>query len=301
MNKEKIIITGALGQDGVILSKILLKKKYEVYGIVKKIYKRKLKNINYYVHNLKNYKKTSKIIKTINPDIVVHFGTDNPNYLELKRKKNFLKTNMLTTNNLINSLIKNEINSKIIIIGSSQMYGSTNKTVTESSSFNPKNTYAKFRVLSHHLLMEKKKINKLKLTNTILFNHDSKFRKKKFLLPRLINLIKNKNIKKITEIYNENISGDFSHAEDICEGIFKLITTKKNPNKIIFSSNKRTFINDVIDYLISLSKNKIKIKKNIKHKEHLSPIGSNKLAKRLLNWNVKKNIFIAAKELFLIK
>ncbi len=33
---NKVLITGAHGQDGIILSKILLKKKYKVYGIIKK-------------------------------------------------------------------------------------------------------------------------------------------------------------------------------------------------------------------------------------------------------------------------
>ena len=33
---NKVLITGAHGQDGIILSKILLKKKYKVFGIIKK-------------------------------------------------------------------------------------------------------------------------------------------------------------------------------------------------------------------------------------------------------------------------
>ena len=46
----------------------------------------------------------------------------------------------------------------------------------------------------------------------ILFNHDSVYRNKNFI-PRLFK-IKNKDFKKLEEIYNENISGDFSHADE---------------------------------------------------------------------------------------
>ena len=44
------------------------------------------------------------------------------------------------------------------------------------------------------------------------------------------------------------IYGDFSHAEDICYGIYKLSIYKKI-DKIILSSGKRFFINKVITYL----------------------------------------------------
>ena len=44
IKKKNILITGALGQDGIILSKILIKKKYKVTGwIKKKKYKNKVK------------------------------------------------------------------------------------------------------------------------------------------------------------------------------------------------------------------------------------------------------------------
>jgi GDP-D-mannose dehydratase len=145
------------------------------------------------------------------------------------------------------------------------------------------------------MLNNKKKYNS-NMTTAILFNHDSMHRKKKFLIPRLIRLIKLKSFKKISEIYQENISGDFSHAEDICNGLYKLIISKKNPHKLIFSSSKETFINDIIKFL--LKKNKIK-NKFIDNKltKNSTPIGDNSYTKKILNWKIKKNIFIAAEEL----
>ena len=130
----------------------------------------------------------------------------------------------------------------------------------------------------------------------ILFNHDSIYRNKKFLIPRLIKIIKNKQFKKLNLIYKENISGDFSHADDICLGLLKLVNTKRNIDKVIFSSNKRTYINDIIKFV--LKKRKIKKILNCNStKYHHGPIGDSAYAKKILNWSPKKNIFIAVDEL----
>ena len=44
---KKVIITGANGQDGVILSKLLIKKRYLVFKFIKK--KIKSNKINYFI------------------------------------------------------------------------------------------------------------------------------------------------------------------------------------------------------------------------------------------------------------
>jgi len=296
LKKRNIVITGALGQDGIILSKLLLKKKYNVIGIVKRINSHRIINIKYNKVDLLNYNKVSNFLEKINPICVIHLGTENPNYIELKRKKDFYKNNLKATKNLIKYFSLNKPEKKLILIGTSQMYGKLRKLADLKSKFYPINSYAKFRVESYKYMLNSKKKYQSKLTTAILFNHDSMYRKKKFLIPRLIRLIKSKNFKKIDEIYQENITGDFSHAEDICNGLYKLIISKDNPNKLIFSSSKETFINDIIKFL--LRKNNIKIKlidKNLS--KNSTPIGDNSFTKKLLKWKIKKNIFIAANEL----
>ena len=53
MKNKKILITGALGQNGIILSQLLTKKKYQVYGWIKnKKYNHKIKIVNYEIINL---------------------------------------------------------------------------------------------------------------------------------------------------------------------------------------------------------------------------------------------------------
>lgn len=294
--KKNVVITGALGQDGIILSKLLIKKKYNIYGVVKKLNKKKIKGVNYSTVNILDYRRFSNYIKKVKPHALLHLGTENPNYLELKKKKDFYKKNLKTTKNLIDYFSKYFPNKKLILIGSSQMYGPSSKKVNLNSEFNPGNSYARFRVESYNYMVKRKKIDNSKMVTAILFNHDSSFRKKKFLIPRLIKLIKLKNFNKLDKIYETNISGDFSHAEDICYGLYKLMISKYSPDKLIFSSNKRTYINDII-YLL-LKKNKIKYNFTNKVKSNSStPIGDNKFTSRLLNWSHKKNIFVAAKEL----
>ena len=112
-----------------------------------------------------------------------------------------------------------------------------------------------------------------------------------------VNVLSNTKIGSLNEIYESNIQGDFSHAEDICNAIYLLIKKKINFDNLILSSSKKTKINSIINHLIKKYNKSIKItKKPKKNKFYL--IGNNKLAKKKLNWKIKKNIFIAADEIF---
>ena len=296
IKKKNIVITGVSGQDGQILSNILLKKKYNIIGIVKKIPKAKKNKIKFKKINLLNYNELSKFLDNCKLKSLIHLGTENPNYLELKKKVDFYKKNLTATKNLIDYFSKRQIDKRLILIGSSQMYGNKKKKVNLNSRFKPINSYAKFRVEAYNYMLKSKRKYKSNMMTAILFNHDSKYRKKKFLIPRLIKIIKKKQIKKLRSIYEENISGDFSHAEDICNGLYKLLLLKSCPDKLIFSSNKRTYINEIIHNLIKINKSKINLNTDIL-KNTFTPVGDNRLTKKILNWKQKKNIFVAAREL----
>ncbi len=88
---KKIIITGALGQDGFILSKILLKNKYKVFGIVKNNKKKSLKKVIYIKLDLSNFDLIKKKFDKIKPDVIVHFGSKNPSIHENIKKSLFLR------------------------------------------------------------------------------------------------------------------------------------------------------------------------------------------------------------------
>jgi len=295
--KKNIIITGAYGQDGTILSKIIDKDKYKVIGIVRNLnFKKHLQNVNYQKINLLNQKLVFRKIKNLKPFALIHFGSENPSFHENKKKEvDFYTKNFEITKNLIDIFAKLK-KSKLIIIGSSQMYRETIKKIDLTTKFSQSTPYAKFRIDSFKYMIKQKKKYNSNMVMAILFNHDSIYRNKKFLIPRLIRLIKNRNFKKLQEIFNENISGDFSHADDICAGLLKLIISKKNPDKLIFSSNKRTNINKLINYLL----NKNKIKKNLLskiNKKRSLPLGNNLYTKKILNWKIKKNVFSVANKL----
>jgi GDP-D-mannose dehydratase len=295
-----ILITGAMGQDGKILSKILLKHNYLVYGWIRnKKYSNKFNNVKYSIVNLLNKKDILCKIKKIKPKVVVHLGSSNPSFDQKKNSEKFNKINTQSAINLINSIVESNINCTFIFSNSSQIFlnKSVKKKVDENDSVYSNDSYTKFRIKVLNYLEYLKETKNFKYINLLLFNHDSILRNKKFLIPRLVNAFKKKNLKFIEYIFTQNIMGDFSHAEDICYAIELLIKKKIETNNLILSSGKITKINNVIRYLCKITNlnisDKLKIKKNPKF-----IIGNNLKAKRLLQWKQKKNIYDVIDEYF---
>ena len=288
---KTVLITGAHGQDGIILSKIFLKKKYKVFGIVKK-YKRLIPGVTYIVNNLRSKKKVSKILSKTKPSIIIHLAAINNTYYFRKKEnyKNNYFLNLACTKNLISSAVKINF-SKFIFAGSSLMFKSQKKIkVNEDSRLESKDFYGRYKIESLKYLQKVSKKYNLNSTTVLLFNHDSIYRNEKFLLPRLIKAFIRKDRNFIERIFSLNISGDFSDAEAICNGIYKLSIYKKKVDKLILSSGKRFYINRVINYLCK--KFSLQIKKDKKNlNANYKILGSNKLAKKLLKFKNEKNLF----------
>ena len=90
--KKNVIITGASGQDGQILARILNKKKYKIYCFYNNKKPKILKNIIYRKENLSSKKKLELFFKKKRPDIVIHLAAHNPSYSENNNLK-FYKIN----------------------------------------------------------------------------------------------------------------------------------------------------------------------------------------------------------------
>lgn len=296
---KNILITGSSGQDGKIILNKLLKKKINLFLISRK--KNKIptrKNIKFFNINLNNKKKLNNFFLKNEIDVILHLASNNPSFGQNSYKEHYLN-NIKASKNLIEISSKTQKKIKIIFCSSSRVFQKKSGIVNEKSKFLGRDHYSRFRIeIGKILNIVGKKNKNFKFINVILFNHDSALRNAKFLLPRIIKNLLKKNIIFLNKIINENIAMDFSHAEDICDGLIKLIFTKKDIKNIIFSSGKKTYVNDIIKYLIR--KNKLSINLNYRTKSSKPClIGNNNFAKKYTNWKIKKNIFLAAQELFL--
>ena len=120
---KNIVITGALGQDGIILSKILIKNKFKVFGLVNNLNKKiktKLRNVKYFKISGNKFKNVKNLLDNIKPDIIVHLGSNNPSFRQNFKKIDYIK-NLKFTKKLIDYLIKNK-KIKFIFPRSSQIY-----------------------------------------------------------------------------------------------------------------------------------------------------------------------------------
>ena len=295
---KNILITGANGQDGKIILQKLYKRKINLI-LIDKRFKKKIrkKNVKYFEINLKDKKKLEKLFNLYKVDVVLNLASNNPNYGQNSYHNHYLE-NINNSKNLIDNLtnIKNEI--RFISCSSSRIFKKKNGLVNENSNISANDFYSKFRIETNDYLIKTKKRNKnFDFTNVILFNHDSLFRSNRFLLPRIIFAIISKNQKFLNQIIKENIVMDYSHAEDICDALIKILFSKRKIKNIILSSGKKTYVNDIIKYLIKKNKLDLKLNyNNIKKKNCI--IGNNTYAKKTLKWKIKKNIFLAAQEIY---
>ena len=241
--KEKIsIIVGGTGQFGICLSKYLLKKKHKVIvtsrfpSKANKIYK-KYSKIKILKLNVLDIKKIRKILILYQPQYIFYFaGLSSPKISFIKKRETY-QSNYEGCKNFLEIIKKDQINCKFLNASSCEVFAASNKKLGIKSKMRPVSPYGKAKQLSFNITrLYREKFN-LKSFNAIIFNTESIYRDKNFLIPKIciaaINAFK---YKKKTSFGNINIAREWNWCDEQIKFLIKFI--EKKPQDFILSNGK---------------------------------------------------------------
>ena len=271
MRKSKVLITGSTGFIGTAILKFLIKKKFQVYAILKNNKKRKKEKYkNYHLILYKNLTELEKKLKNYKFDILINCATLYSKKDDLKTMLNMIETNIAFFSIILKLTIKDV---KLIINFGSMMEHLRYKKIYYENFYSITNS------TMHNIINLFTNNKDTKFINIKLFETFGENDHRQKVIPTII---KNYKKNKIIRIAPANLKLNFVNVTSIIEVISDILLKKK------FTSGDyclRTYKFINIKFLI-MSLNKI-LKKKIKIKFF------NK--KKLTNFKVKssdlKNIY----------
>lgn len=140
--KGKIVfITGAAGFFGANLSRDLLRRGVRLHGLVKpssSLWRLDdlRSEITLHKSNLNDQSRLEGIIRSINPDIVVHSAFPAGNPIDRRSRRDMIETGLIGTTNLLEALLENEPEC-VFSFGSSMEYGPKDTPMSEVDALEP--------------------------------------------------------------------------------------------------------------------------------------------------------------------
>lgn len=304
--KKKILVLGATGQDGSLICKFLVDKKFEVYGLARKSATGNLKNLKDLL-NRKNFTichgdlldliSIEKLIRKIKPHEIYNFADQDhvrwsfeiPSYSFDVTGSSVVK---------ILEIIKNHSpKSKFFQPLSSNIFGgSINKKQNENEQFSPLSIYALGKVTAFHACEMYKKIYNLKIYNAIYYNHESEFRPEEYVTRKITKSVAKIYHGKQKKIQLGDIKAkiDWGYAKDYVEVAYKIMQLK-NPDFFVIGSGKsfsvEYFLKKSFEYVGLNYKNYLTInKKLLRRGKTATLVADTSKAKKIFNYKSKTNI-----------
>lgn len=268
---KKVLITGISGQDGYFLSQLLLNKKYEVHGLVrrdigddlgnlKKLPKNVLSKIKIHYGDITDSSFIDKLINDLKPQEIYHLAAQSFVALSFKNPKSTYDINIGGTLNIANAVKDFSPKSKVYFAGTSELFGSCDsKPRKETDFFYPKSPYAISKLAGFWTMKNYRETYNLFMANGILFNHESEVRGSEFVTMKIVKGIIDvaKGNQDCLEIGNMDSMRDWGYAKDYVEAMW-LILQQKEPSDFVVATGKshsvREFIEEVVKsiYLTSI-------------------------------------------------
>ena len=315
--RKVALITGITGQDGSYLAEFLLKKRYKVHGIIRRValedkihrlwrLQRILKQINLHSASLESYASIVKIIQKIKPNEVYHLGAQS--YVDYSFKDEFstLNTNINGTHYLLSAIKDFSPKSKFYFAGSSEMFGKV-RTVpqNEKTPFYPRSAYGISKVTGHDLTRNYREAYNLHCSTGILFNHESPRRGFEFVTRKISHGVARIKYGFQRELVLGNMESkrDWGHAQDYVEAMWLMLQQRK-PDDFVISTNEQHSVKEFAKIAFSIVgldyKKFIKIDKNLyRPAEVQTLLGDFSKARRILKWKPKVSFKNLVKDMVL--
>ena len=253
MKKKISIIVGGSGQLGISLIKILLKKKFKVVVTTRDINKArkkvliKNKNLKFVFLNVLKKNKILFLLKRFKPNYIYYFAGQSSPVISYKKNKVTYLSNVKGCQNFLEIINLNDKKIKFINASSSEIFSDKVKKIRPSSQKIPISPYGKAKLISFNKTKFFREKKNLKTYNSIIFNSESYFREKSFLIPKIcLAAIKAKKFKKKTSFGNLDVSREWNWCDEQTKYLVKFV--EKEPQDFILSNGKSFTARQMMSY-----------------------------------------------------
>ena len=303
--KKSAFITGITGQDGSYLAEFLLKKGYNVHGMVRRVAAedenhrfwrlRHIRNkIKIHSGSLESYASIINIITKIKPNEIYHLGAQS--YIDYAFNDEFstINTNINGTHFLLSAIKEFTPKTKFYFAASSEMFGKVREVPqTEKTPFYPRSVYGVSKVAGFDLTRNYREAYNLFCCSGILFNHESPRRGFEFVTRKITHSVARIKfgLQKDLKLGNMDAKRDWGHAKDYVEAMW-LMLNQRQPEDYVISTGKHYSVRDFTKLAFDLVdldyKKYVKVEKKLyRPSEVESLLGDCKKAKKILKWKPK--------------
>lgn len=238
------LITGVAGQDGFYLSRLLLDKGYNVYGLVKP--RSSVKHLDWRVSievgDLTDANNVWDIMARVRPDEIYNLAAQSHVGDSFKLASQTCAVNYTGYLNILLSARMIVPHAKIYQAGTSEMFGYAKGTLNEETPFKPMSPYAISKVASFWAGVNARHEAKQFVCNGILFNHESPMRHPSFVTRKITHAIAKGND---LELGNLNSMRDWGHAKDYVYGMWLMMQHYK-PDDYVLATGEAYSVRDFV-------------------------------------------------------
>jgi len=253
-SSKKIVITGAAGQDGLILGLKLITAGHQVVGIVRNADQKTFlegynPKVTVEILDSSTLNSVRDFLERTQPDQIFHLSAKSSVANSWSDSENTLQTNIFHTLNWLNALNELKMHStRFYHASSSEMFGLPKSfPQTEETLLHPRSPYGVSKVAAHHLVVNYRESFGQFASTGILFNHESPLRHIKFVTRKISKGVAEivRGITNTIVLGNIDISRDWGWAPDYVDGMISILN-HSSPDDFILATGKSHTLKDFV-------------------------------------------------------
>jgi len=255
---KRALITGITGQDGAYLAQFLLRKGYEVHGVVRRsshlgVADHRLRwlgierHVTLHDSNLSDLSSLIRIVSETQPDEVYNLAAQS--FVATSWRQPLLTANITAVGvtNVLEAIRLIKPDARFYQASSSEMYGLIQQErQSETTPFYPRSPYAVAKLYGHWITVNYRESFGMHASSGILFNHESPLRGIEFVTRKVTDSVARIKLGLAAELRLGNIDAkrDWGHARDYVQAMWLMLQQDK-PDDYVVATGITTTVRDM--------------------------------------------------------
>jgi len=305
---KRALITGITGQDGSYLTELLLKKGYEVHGIIRRSSSFNTGRIDHlyndpeildkklFLHygDLVDTSNLNRLLEKIEPDEIYNLAAQSHVKVSFQVPDYTAQVDALGTLRFLDAIREVGLRKvKFYQASTSELYGKAQQIPQdEKTPFYPRSPYGVAKLYGYWIIVNYREAYNIFASNGILFNHESPRRGETFVTRKITRAASRivTGLQERLRLGNLDAKRDWGYAPEYCEGMWKILQHDKADDFVLATGETHT-VREFAE--LAFSNLGIEIKWDGKGKNERGKIKSVDLgkARNLVKYSTGKNLY----------